>query len=156
MHCPSLRKNGLTVGLVAVSLGLGTAAATAQAYSNGPTESVIVAAPRLHVDSAPLNGPLERASLSIPVRYDDLNLLTRRGARELRGRVWRTAHEVCDRLADAYPARPTGPARGWSARPMRTPWFRPTARSAPHGFRIGTAIEPPLLSRSKRQRSPAA
>jgi len=103
MHCPSLRKNGLTVGLVAVSLGLGTAAATAQAYSNGPTESVIVAAPRLHVDSAPLNGPLERASLSIPVRYDDLNLLTRRGARELRGRVWRTAHEVCDRLADAYP-----------------------------------------------------
>ena len=37
------------------------------------------------------------------VRYDDLNLLTHGGARALRWRIWRTANEVCNRLADAYP-----------------------------------------------------
>jgi len=46
------------------------------------------------------------------VRYDDLNLLTRAGASTLRWRVWRTANEVCDRLADAYPVRELTSARG--------------------------------------------
>ena len=93
-------KSGL---LIAAASAFLTGFASAQPYDNGPTESVIVVAPRLNVDTAPLNGPMERASLSMSVRYDDLNLLTRSGARELRWRVWRTANEVCDRLADAYP-----------------------------------------------------
>jgi len=101
MNYGFLTKYGLGV---AAPLLLGAVAASAQPiYSNGPTETVIVTAPRLHTDSTPLNGPPERVSLSIPVRYDDLDLLTRAGARELRARVWRTAQEVCDRLADAYP-----------------------------------------------------
>lgn len=89
--------------LIAAASAFLTSSALAQPYGNGPTESVIVVAPRLHVDTAPLGAPMERASLSMPVRYDDLNLLTRGGARELRWRIWRTANEVCDRLADAYP-----------------------------------------------------
>ncbi|HEX3430130.1 MAG TPA: UrcA family protein [Rhizomicrobium sp.] len=97
-------KYGLVAGLAAASAGLGAVAASAQpVYSSGPTETVIVTAPRMHIDSTPLNGPPERVSLSIPVRYDDLDLLSHSGARELRARLWRTAHEVCDRLADAYP-----------------------------------------------------
>jgi len=104
MDCGFLTKCGLGAGLVAASIAAGAVAASAQgAYGSGPTETVIVAAPRLHIERTPLNGPPERVSLSIPVRYDDLNLLTRRGARELRVRVWRTAHEICDRIADAYP-----------------------------------------------------
>jgi UrcA family protein len=104
MHCPSLTKYGLSLGIVAISLGF-VAAASAQGgpYSYGPTESVIVVTPRMHADTTPLNGPLEKASLSQTVRYDDLNLLTRRGTSALRWRVWRTAQEVCDRLAEAYP-----------------------------------------------------
>lgn len=75
------------------------------AYGNGPSESVIVVAPRLRAETTPLNAPPGRASLSMDVRYDDLNLLTRSGARALRWRVWQAANEVCDRLADAYPYR---------------------------------------------------
>jgi UrcA family protein len=92
-------KTGLLIAAAGAFL---TGSALAQPY-DGPTESVIVVAPRLSVDTTRLNGPMERASLSMQVRYDDLNLLTRRGASELRWRIWRTANEVCDRLADAYP-----------------------------------------------------
>lgn len=92
-------KTGL---LIAATSAFLAGSALAQPY-DGPTESVIVVAPRLSVDTTRLNGPMERASLSMQVRYDDLNLLTRSGAHELRWRIWRTANEVCDRLADAYP-----------------------------------------------------
>ena len=46
------------------------------AYESGPPESVIVTAPRLHIDPHRLNGPLERVSMSTTVRYDDLDLGT--------------------------------------------------------------------------------
>ncbi|HLY05274.1 MAG TPA: UrcA family protein [Rhizomicrobium sp.] len=89
--------------LAAAGACLATSSARAQAYSGAPNESVIVEAPRLRAETTPLNGPPGRAWLSMNVRYDDLNLLTRSGARALRWRVWRTANQVCDRLADAYP-----------------------------------------------------
>jgi UrcA family protein len=98
-----LIRPALFVAVAGAFVASASALAQGSPYSGGPTESVIVAAPRLRVDSTPVNGPLERASLSMTVRYDDLNLLTRRGERALRGRIWRTANEVCDRLADAYP-----------------------------------------------------
>jgi UrcA family protein len=75
-------------------------AAIAQDYS-GP-ESVTVTAPRFHADDSKLGGPLERVSLSGAVRYDDLNLQTREGARELRWRVREQARAVCRNLAEAY------------------------------------------------------
>lgn len=91
--------------LAAAGACLATSSALAQAYSGGPNESVIVEAPRLRAETTPLNGPPGKASLSVRVRYDDLNLLTHQGAHALRWRVWRAANEVCDRLADAYPVR---------------------------------------------------
>ncbi|HEY2446755.1 MAG TPA: UrcA family protein [Rhizomicrobium sp.] len=74
-----------------------------QAYGPAPPESVEVIAPRITVDSHRLNGPLERVSMSSEVRYDDLDVGTRQGARELRHRVISEAHNVCERLAEAYP-----------------------------------------------------
>ena len=93
----------LLVAAFGTLFAAGSASAQQSPYGNGPTESVIVVAPRLHADRPRLNGPLEKASLSMDVRYDDLNLLTHSGARMLRARVWQTANEVCDRLAEAYP-----------------------------------------------------
>jgi UrcA family protein len=72
-------------------------------YSAGPNETVTVIAPRFHADSTPLNGPLEKVSLSESVHYRTRDLLTPWGARALRRRVWNKAAEVCGRLADAYP-----------------------------------------------------
>src|SRR5205814_3104990 len=102
---PNMMKSALGLAMVTGLVGLGVSAAFAQGspYSNGPTESVEVIAPRFHADSTPLNGPMEKVSYSERVRYDDLNLLTRRGARALRWRIWDTAQDVCVRLAEAYP-----------------------------------------------------
>ncbi len=73
-------------------------------YPAGPPESVQVTAPHFRPDSNNrLNGPLEPVSLTSSVRYDDLNLLTRRGVRTLRWRVRSEAARVCATLADAYP-----------------------------------------------------
>lgn len=100
------KTNGLKSALLVAAAGVFlTGSALAQPYGNGPSESVIVTAPRLRAETRPLNAPPGPASLSMDVRYDDLNLLTRSGARALRWRVWRTANEVCDRLADAFPVR---------------------------------------------------
>src|SRR5439155_4736967 len=105
MFRPNLLKSTLGLAMLAGAFGPGASSALAQGspYSNGPTESVEVIAPRFHADSAPLNGPLEKVSYSERVRYDDLNLLTRRGVHEFRGRIWDTAQDVCVRLAEAYP-----------------------------------------------------
>jgi len=103
MPNPNCVRSVLFVAVAGAFAASGSALAQSSPYSGGPTESVTVVAPHLRAESTPLNGPLERTSLSMAVRYDDLNLLTRRGARALRWRIWRTANEVCDRLADAYP-----------------------------------------------------
>lgn len=89
--------------------GLTVSSASAQGYSyqapysSGPNESVTVIAPRFKAETTPLNGPFERLSLSIPVHYNTGDLVDPTRAQVLRWRVWRTAHEVCDRLAEAYP-----------------------------------------------------
>jgi len=106
MPLPRFAKSALGAALLAGAFGL---SASAQEYGPGPgyggppPESVIVTAPRFCAEPAKLNGPLEPVSLSMAVRYDDLDIATRRGAREFRHRVYRQAENVCDRLADAYP-----------------------------------------------------
>jgi UrcA family protein len=105
MLAASHRNFARSFALSTLLLGVVTSAASAQgsSYSNGPTESVEVIAPRFHADTAPLNGPMEKVSYSERVRYDDLNLLTRRGVHEFRARIWETAQGVCVRLVEAYP-----------------------------------------------------
>jgi len=88
------------LALMAGAVVFAATSAFAQDY-NGP-ESVTVTAPHFRADSTPLNGTLERVSLSGVVRYDDLNLQTREGARELKWRVREEAQAVCRNLADAY------------------------------------------------------
>jgi UrcA family protein len=78
-------------------------------YSVGPSEEVIVTAPRLRFreenGSGPrsLDLPPEKVSLSKAVSYRDLDLTTWDGADRLRARVVRAAHHVCAQLRDAYP-----------------------------------------------------
>ena len=86
-------------------------AASAQAQDYGrydpvayqDTENVQVVAPRFHLEGTHPNGPLEKVSLTTRVRYDDLNLRSWRGARELRMRVRDAAQDTCTRIAEAYP-----------------------------------------------------
>lgn len=98
----------------AIGLGLAISStdASAQSYGYGPppapyatvpAESVIVVAPRYRNDHNYLNLPPENVSLSQVVRYDDLDLRSRDGARELRRRVRIVADQVCGQLIDEYP-----------------------------------------------------
>lgn len=97
-----MRKPLPAVSLIAIFAG---ALALSVPASAQDTESITVNAPRFHGQATRLNGPLERVSYSGEVRYDDLNLRTRRGARVLRMRVRDEAQEVCTRIAEVYPVR---------------------------------------------------
>jgi UrcA family protein len=83
----------------------GVALAVTSASAQDSSEQVQVTAPHFRAESAPLNGPLEKISLSSTVRTDDLNLRTRHGVRELRLRVRDEAKNVCTQLAQAYLVR---------------------------------------------------
>ena len=66
------------------------------------SEKIEVYAPNFRVERSPLNGPVNKISLSREVRYDDLDLRTARGVRELRLRVHDMARDVCSQLEEAY------------------------------------------------------
>jgi UrcA family protein len=89
------------LALVAGAFVFAASSALAQDYDGSDT--VTVTAPRFHADDTKEGGPLERVSLSGIVRYDDLNLQTPEGARELRWRVREEARAICRNLAEAYP-----------------------------------------------------
>jgi UrcA family protein len=104
MFIHASRKPAYHLALLAGALGLALAASSAQAQDS--QEQIQVTAPHYHSsDSQRLNGPLEKISLSAKVRYDDLNLRTRSGARELRLRVRDEAQDVCMQLGENYPVR---------------------------------------------------
>jgi UrcA family protein len=134
----------------AVGLGLVVSSSGASAQNYGPptpypapyvavpSEQVIVTAPRYRNDHNYLNVPPENVSLSQPVRYDDLDLRSRQGARELRRRVRIVADQVCGRLIDEYPADVNGDAACYrnavaEARP-RVDAAIQTARGYPPGL----------------------
>lgn len=93
--------------LLAGAFVLAAGAASAQDYGYGPPpgdENITVYAPRVHVEpNKRLDGAPEKLSMSVNVRYDDLDLSSREGARELRARVRDSARDVCAQLRDAYP-----------------------------------------------------
>jgi UrcA family protein len=97
----------LAAGVAGTGLAMSSSGASAQdygtPYATVPTNSVIVTAPRYRHDHNYLNTPPENVSLSLPVRYDDLNLRTREGVRELHRRVHIVAGQVCGQLIDMYP-----------------------------------------------------
>lgn len=99
--------------LAASALGLVLAASSARAQDygagndgyadNGPNESIQVIAPRIPNDNSSL-APTSATHLSVAVRYDDLDLTTGSGARELRSRVRDAARDVCETLEARFPA----------------------------------------------------
>jgi UrcA family protein len=102
----------LNVSLFAGAFGLALAASPVSAQEYGaygpaayeaPPEQVEVYAPRFHTEHTPLNAPVEKVSLSMAVPYDDLDLRTWQGARELHHRVRDAAWQVCSNLREAYP-----------------------------------------------------
>ena len=111
MSVPLLPNIQRKLAIFAGAIGMVIAASAAHSqdregpfgYDNRSTETIEVYGPRLRVERAPMNGPVERISLSRLVRFDDLDLRTASGVRELRLRIRDTAHDICAQLADAYP-----------------------------------------------------
>ena len=71
-------------------------------YGTPADEEVEVIAPRYHPRSA-IGAEIRDVALSREVRFDDLNLRTAWGARELRARVRYTASNLCMKLDVRYP-----------------------------------------------------
>lgn len=99
----TVSKSLLRTALVAGALGFAAMPALAQDDGYSGNESVTVTAPRFHVEGNRMRPVPEKVSLSTQVRYDDLDLRSRRGAHSLRLRVRDAAQDVCGQLADAYP-----------------------------------------------------
>lgn len=76
---------------------------SAPVMAQDSSEDITIYAPRLHVEPGGRDALPEKVSLSRAVSYDDLDLTTYEGARDLRYRVRDEAREVCRQLADAYP-----------------------------------------------------
>lgn len=97
-----------TVVIAALGLTLAASAASAQSYGpvtppSGSNEVVTVTAPKLHQrQRSTIGAPIVNVSLSREVRFDDLDLATASGARELRARVRHTAKALCNQLDQQY------------------------------------------------------
>ncbi|MBL6852199.1 MAG: UrcA family protein [Alphaproteobacteria bacterium] len=101
----SARNVLLAAAAVGLTLGL-TVPTWAQDYRTatyGPTEEVIVTAPRPPQGRSSIGAPIVDVALSGEVRYDDLDLSTGYGARVLERRVSRAARDLCARLNVRYP-----------------------------------------------------
>lgn len=72
-------------------------------YRDAPPEQVEVIAPRHHGERSAIGVPIVDVSMSRDVRYDDLDLSTYRGVRELRSRIRYAARDMCARLSIRYP-----------------------------------------------------
>ena len=105
----------------AVGLMLVASSASAQEYGPpapgyyGPPEQVIVTPPPYVTHRSAIGAPIVDASLSRPVRFDDLDLRTGWGARELRSRVSYTARTLCRQLNVMYPVTYDGGSDQWAA-----------------------------------------
>lgn len=73
------------------------------AYQAGPREDVEVTAPRFHPHRSMIGAEIRDVSISRDVRFDDLDLRTAQGARELRSRIRFTASALCSKLDTLYP-----------------------------------------------------
>lgn len=77
---------------------------TPQSQYRDDTEEVVVVAPPYRQEYGPTGAPIVTASLSRPVRFDDLDLRSRWGVRALHSRIQRTAQALCSRINAMYPA----------------------------------------------------
>jgi UrcA family protein len=82
-------------------------------YYSAPPEEVIVRPPPYARQRSAIGAPIINASLSRPVRIDDLDLRTGWGVRRLRDRVRFTARTLCNQLDEMYPATYDGGSDQW-------------------------------------------
>ena len=73
--------------------------------ASGPPEEITVYGPRRHEQRGDLGAPIQDVAISQAVRFDDLDLRTEWGARELRHRIEYTARVMCQRLDTMYPIK---------------------------------------------------
>ena len=71
----------------------------------GPPEEITIYGPRRHEQRSDIGAPIQDVAISQPVRFDDLDLRTEWGARELRHRIEYTARMMCQRLDAMYPIK---------------------------------------------------
>jgi UrcA family protein len=93
----------LGLALVASSAGAQEYGQPAPGYYGGAPEEVIITPPPYVHQRSAIGAPIIDASLSRPVRIDDLDLRTDWGVRELRGRISFTARTLCRQLDTMYP-----------------------------------------------------
>jgi UrcA family protein len=108
--------------LTASALGLALAASSANAQdyqygspnygpppsygpASGPPQEITIYGPRRHEQRGDLGAPIQDVAISQAVRFDDLDLRTNWGARELRNRIEYTARVMCQRLDTMYPIK---------------------------------------------------
>jgi UrcA family protein len=94
----------------AIALALATPASAQQydryddpSYRNSTDEQIEVIAPRYHPRSSTTGAPIRDVALSRDVRFDDLNLRTSWGARQLKARIRYAATDLCQKLNIRYP-----------------------------------------------------
>jgi UrcA family protein len=75
------------------------------APASGPPEEITIYGPRRHQERGDLGAPIQDVAYSRAVRFDDLDLRTDWGARELRNRIEYTARAMCQRLDAMYPIK---------------------------------------------------
>ena len=99
---------GMLLASACLSSAVFAMPALAQSYDRDGSayvpENVIVHAPPYRAERSVIGAPIEDVAISREVRFDDLDLSTHYGARELRNRVRETAQGLCNRLNVAYPA----------------------------------------------------
>ena len=107
----------LLLAASAFGLALAVSSANAQDYNpnyapppgygpaSGPPEEITVYGPRRHEQRGDLGAPIQDVAISQAVRFDDLDLRTEWGARELRHRIEYTARVMCQRLDTMYPIK---------------------------------------------------
>jgi UrcA family protein len=98
----------LAAGAVGVALAASSASAqeygpSGPGYYQGPPEQVEVYAPRHRSERSDIGAPIQDVAISRPVRFDDLDLRTEWGARELRARIEYAARDMCNQLDTLYP-----------------------------------------------------
>ena len=82
-------------------------------YYQAPPEEVIVRPPHYTRERSDIGAPIIEASVSRGVRYDDLDLRTGWGARELRDRISFAAATACSQLNVMYPVTYDGGSDQW-------------------------------------------
>lgn len=94
---------GGTLAIGILALGSPVAAQEGSDADPGYAEQIYVYGPHPAPERSGIGAPVGDVSLSHTVRYDDLDLSTPWGARELRYRIQRTADRLCRQLNQFYP-----------------------------------------------------